>query len=302
MKKMGKVLLSVLGIVYLGVIIFATVCLLFYNQYKVTQINDKTFILIDSKSDKYTDGDLVIFTKNPNNEIKNGDEIFFYEVSQGKVSVNTGVVSNSEVINEDETTFTINGNHKISSESVIGKTLTANVYPKVGKILYVIESRFGFLLFVILPALLFFFYEIYRLVMEIKTPVEEDKEEPELKEVVVSKLDTAINNDNLNINDNSLYTESTVNSADSVSLNSEVNLDNNSTPSVNSTLNNIDNSFSLENEVDELKKEENVNNVETLSMNLSNENIFNEKPTDNKSDSFEDYKNDDSSDDVESLF
>ena len=302
MKKMGKVLLSVLGIVYLGVIIFATVCLLFYNQYKVTQINDKTFILIDSKSDKYTDGDLVIFTKNPNNEIKNGDEIFFYEVSQGKVSVNTGVVSNSEVINEDETTFTINDNHKISSESVIGKTLTANVYPKVGKILYVIESRFGFLLFVILPALLFFFYEIYRLVMEIKTPVEEDKEEPELKEVVVSKLDTAINNDNLNINDNSLYTESTVNSADSVSLNSEVNLDNNSTPSVNSTLNNIDNSFSLENEVDELKKEENVNNVETLSMNLSNENIFNEKPTDNKSDSFEDYKNDDSSDDVESLF
>lgn len=301
MKKMGKVLLSVLGVVYLGVIIFATVCLLFYNQYKVTQINDKTFILIDAKSDKYTDGDLVIFTKNPNNEIKKGDEIFFYEVSQGKVSVNTGVVSNSEFIDEDETTFTINDNHKISSESVIGKTLTANVYPKVGKILYVIESRFGFLLFVILPALLFFFYEIYRLVMEIKTPVEEDKEEPELKEVVVSKLDTAINNDNLNNNDNSLYTESTVNSADSVNLNSEVNLDNNSTPSVNSTLNNIDNSFSLENEVDELKKEENVNNVETLSMNLD-ENLFNEKPIDNKSDSFADSNDDDSSDDVESLF
>lgn len=298
MKKMGKVLLSVLGVVYLGVIIFATVCLLFYNQYKVTQINDKTFILIDAKSDKYTDGDLVVFTKNPNNEIKNGDEIFFYEVSQGKVSVNTGVVSNSEFIDEDETTFTINDNHKISSESVIGKTLTANVYPKVGKILYVIESRFGFLLFVILPALLFFFYEIYRLVMEIKTPVEEDKEEPELKEVVVSKLDTAIDNDNLNNNDNSLYTESTVNSADSVSLNSEVNLDNNSTPSVNSTLNNIDNSFSLENE---LKKEENVNNVETLSMNLD-ENLFNEKPIDNKSDSFADSNDDDSSDDVESLF
>ena len=101
--------------------------------------------------------------------------------------------------------------------------------------------------------------------------------------------------------DNSLYTESTVNSADSVNLNSEVNLDNNSTPSVNSTLNNIDNSFSLENEVDELKKEENVNNVETLSMNLD-ENLFNEKPIDNKSDSFADSNDDDSSDDVESLF
>ena len=189
MKKIGKVFLSLFGIVYLGVIVFATICLLFYNQYKVTQINDKTFILIDSKSDKYTDGDLVIFTKNPNSEIKNGDEIFFYEVSQGKVSVNTGVVSNSELINEDETTFTINGNHKISSESVIGKTLTAKVYPKVGKILYVIESRFGFLLFVILPALLFFFYEIYRLVMEIKNPIEDDGEDDGLKEVNVSKIE-----------------------------------------------------------------------------------------------------------------
>lgn len=315
MKKMGKVLLSVLGVVYLGVIVFATVCLLFYNQYKVTQINDKTFILIDSKSDKYTDGDLVIFTKNPNNEIKKGDEIFFYEVSQGKVSVNTGIVSNSEVIDEDETTFTINDNHKISSESVIGKTLTANVYPKVGKILYVIESRFGFLLFVILPALLFFFYEIYRLVMEIKTPVEEDEEETQLKEVVVSKLDTAINNDlntdndslsNLNPtaslnNEDNLNAESNLNpTAESANLNSEMNMDNNSTPSVNPTLNNVDNSFSIE-EVNDFKKEEKVNNVETLSMNLESENILNEKPIDNKSDSFSDSK-DDSSDDVESLF
>ena len=300
MKKIGKVLLSVLGVIYLGVIIFATVCLLFYNQYKVTQINDKTFILIDSKSDKYTDGDLVIFTKNPNNEIKNGDEIFFYEVSQGKVSVNTGIVSNSEVINEDETTFTINDNHKISSESVIGKTLTANVYPKVGKILYVIESRFGFLLFVILPALLFFFYEIYRLVMEIKTPVEEDEEETQLKEVVVSKLNTAINNDELNIDNNSLNATPNVNSAvDGVSLNSEMNMDNNSTSSVNPTLSNVDNSFSLENGGNE---EVNVNNVESLSMDLGNENLFNEKSIDNKSDSFEDSKDDASSDDVESLF
>lgn len=195
MKKVVKVLLSVLGVIYLGIILFATVCLLFYNQYKVTQINDKTFILIDDKSDKYTDGDLVVFTKNPNSEVNSGDEIFFYEVSQGKVSVNSGIVSNSEVINENETTFTINDNHKISSESVIGKTLTANVYPKVGKFLYVIESRFGFLLFVILPALLFFFYEIYRLIMEIKTPVEEDDDT--LREVSVSKMASTLSEVNV---------------------------------------------------------------------------------------------------------
>ena len=172
MKKIFKIVMSIVGICYLGVIIFVTGCLLFYNQYKVTQINDKTFIIIDDKSDMYKDGDLVVFTKNPNDEIVSGDEIFFYEVTNGTVNVVSGKVTNSEKITDTETTFTINGNHKISSESVIGKTLTASTYPNVGKMLYVFESRFGFLLLVILPALIFFFYEIYRLIQDIKASKE----------------------------------------------------------------------------------------------------------------------------------
>ena len=185
MKKIFKIVMSIVGICYLGVIIFVTGCLLFYNQYKVTQINDKTFIIIDDKSDMYNDGDLVIFTKNPNDEIVSGDEIFFYEVTNGTVNVVSGKVTNSEKITDTETTFTINGNHKISSESVIGKTLTASTYPNVGKMLYVFESRFGFLLLVILPALIFFFYEIYRLIQDIKAS----------KEVTSVDGETVLNND-----------------------------------------------------------------------------------------------------------
>lgn len=176
MKKIFKIGFSIIGLVYLAIIIFVTGCLLFYNQYKVTQIDDKTFIIIDDKSDKYTDGDLVIFTKNSNDDIVKGDEIFFYEVTNGKVSVRSGNVTKSEKITDTETTFTINDNHEISSESVIGKTLTADVYPNAGKILYIFESRFGFLLLVILPALLFFFYELYRFVIELKKPAEEKNE------------------------------------------------------------------------------------------------------------------------------
>ena len=176
MKKILKIGLSIVGILYLAVIIFVTGCLLFYNQYKVTQINDKTFIIIDDKSDMYKDGDLVIFKKNANDDIKSGDEIFFYEVTNGEVNIVSGKVTKSEKITDKETTFTINGNHEISSESVIGKTITASTYPSVGKVLYIFESRFGFLLLVILPALLFFFYEIYRLVMDIKSSKKEGKE------------------------------------------------------------------------------------------------------------------------------
>lgn len=334
MKKIVKILLSLCGLVYLGIIIFATICLLFYNQYKVTQINDKTFILIDKKSDKYTDGDLVIFTKNPNSEIKTGDEIFFYEVSQGKVSVNTGVVTKSEFISDDETTFTINNNHPISSESVIGKTLTANVYHGVGKVLYVLESRFGFLLLVILPALLFFFYEIYRLIMEIKTPVTEDDEvvnqvpSQETDEKVVSGTDNGV----LDGVVDSSNPDEDVKPLNDVSINTN-------NDSINNTIsadNNIDNLntdlSSLDNNSNNFNFEQSIVNDDTyikptiddsfVSQNTVDNSIFDSNPNTQKIDNSISQNNQDSvisqnlestssnteqadsnsSDDVESLF
>ena len=95
-------------------------------------------------------------------------------------------------ITDTETTFTIGGSHAISSESVIGKTLTADVYPNAGKILYIFESRFGFLLLVILPALLFFFYELYRFVIEIKKPAE-DKAEKVMENSSVASPASSVN-------------------------------------------------------------------------------------------------------------
>ena len=68
MKKFLKFIFGVIGSIYLLFAIFVTVCLLCYNEYKVTQFGDKSFIIIDDKSDEYTSGDLVIFTKNPNEE------------------------------------------------------------------------------------------------------------------------------------------------------------------------------------------------------------------------------------------
>lgn len=170
MKKILKIVLGIIGTIYLAVILFATVCLLCYNQYKVTQINDKTFIIIDDESDKYKDGDLVIFVKNPAKEITAGDEIFFYEVTNGEAKVNVGKVTEAVENSDAEAAFNINGAHLVSNDLVIGKTSTAKVYHNVGKILYVFESQYGFLILVILPALLLFFFAIYRFVKELKAP------------------------------------------------------------------------------------------------------------------------------------
>ena len=183
MKKILKTILGVIGFTYLIFIIFITICLLNYNEYKVTEFGNKTFVLIDDKSDKFTDGDLVVFTKN-NDEIKTDNEISFYEVVNGQSSVNIGTVTDIEKITEKETTFTINGSHKISGETVIGSLETAKVYHKVGKVLYAFESQYGFLLLVILPSLMLFFYAAYSFIMELKQPkeLEETDEEDENEE------------------------------------------------------------------------------------------------------------------------
>lgn len=176
MKKVLKVLLWIIGICYFTVIIEVTACLLCYNQYKVTEMFDRSFIMIDDNSDMYQDGDLVLFKKNELNEINKNDVIFFYEVTNGVPSIKYGTVTEILPVSTDERTFTINNNHDISSDSLIGKTETAKVYPKLGKILTVLESRFGFLLLVILPTLILFLYELYLVIVEIKTPIEEDEE------------------------------------------------------------------------------------------------------------------------------
>lgn len=186
MKKGLKILLSILAFIYFSIIIVITGFLLCYNQYKITVINDNTFLLIDDKSEKYNDGDLVIVKRNPNSEIQINDEILFYDMEKGKYTVNSGTVTDIRAVTGDEVTFTINSNHDVSSQSIVGKISSAKVFPVLGKILSVIESRFGFLLLVIFPALLFFFFEAYHLIKEIREP--DDFEEDEVPEETSNTL------------------------------------------------------------------------------------------------------------------
>ena len=118
--------------------------------------------------------------------------------------------------------------------------------------------------------------------MEIKTPVEDDVDEPQLKEVVVSKIaDTTLNNE-VNLDNSALdvtapILDTSINNNLSMDTNTEITLENKS------------------NSVEEAES-----NEEVLSMNLTSNNLFNEKPVVDNS-SFEKSLNDDSSDDVESL-
>ena len=170
MKKFLKLILSIAFAIYMVVALGLTVCLLSYNEYNITEIGNMSLIIIrdDELNPDFKKGDLVVVTKNSNNNIKIGDKVFFYNAYMNQVDVNLGKVVDKEKVNEKETTFILDDKLKISSEYIIGKTETSQVYNGVGSVLGFLESKWGFLITILLPLLLMFVYVVYEIALEIK--------------------------------------------------------------------------------------------------------------------------------------
>ena len=172
MKKVLKFFLIILIFIYAIVAVGLTVCLLNYNEYNITVLGKNTFIIVKDEElePDFKKGDLVIVKRNADSEIEAGDKIFFYNGYQNQVTVNLGDVVSNNKVTETESTFTIEGNLKLSSRYIIGKAETSKVYSGMGTVLSVLESRWGFLFLIILPVLLMFIYLIYAVIMEVKNP------------------------------------------------------------------------------------------------------------------------------------
>ena len=172
MKKILKFILGIVITIYVIVSVGLTFCLLNYNEYNLTVIGKNTFIIVkdDALEPDFKKGDLVIVQRNEDAEIEAGDKIFFYNGKEHQVSVNLGDVVNNTKVTEKESTFTIEGNLKVSSRYIIGKAETSKVYSGLGSVLSVLESKWGFLFLIILPVLLMFIYLIYAVIVEVKNP------------------------------------------------------------------------------------------------------------------------------------
>ena len=187
--KIKKLIIGILITVYLVVAVFLTACLITYNDYKISIFGDKSLIIVDNKEFEpdYKKGTLLIIKKNANDDIKEGDSIFFYNHYKSQVSVSYSKVTKTEKITDTETTYTITGDQPVSSEYVIGKASTTKAIEGVGSIMKFMESRIGFLLVIVFPIAVLFIYEIYVVVKEIVRPESEEekkeiKEEPKEKE------------------------------------------------------------------------------------------------------------------------
>ena len=165
---MKKILKNLIILIYALIAITVTIFLLSYNDFKVTELGGNTLVIIDS--DAYTPdfnkGDLAIIDKSK--KVSVGDEVFFYNTYAKEVTISKAKVTNAEVITPTETTYTLEGDVVISGEFVAGKAEGATKIPKIGTILAVLESKWGFLFLIVLPALLAFLYELWEFIDEIR--------------------------------------------------------------------------------------------------------------------------------------
>ena len=174
---MGKILKNVLFIIYIVIAVLVTICLLSYNEMKTTQFGNYSLVIVDSNKwgDDYNKGDLLIVDNSE--EILAGETAIFYSRSDRRINLNMAKVEKVEYVNENENTYTFEGDVKISSQYVLGSTRTTNSIPKLGTILGVLESKWGFLFLIVLPALILFLYQVMVVISQIKESRTDDQKE-----------------------------------------------------------------------------------------------------------------------------
>lgn len=173
---MKKKFLNFIFTIYIIVAVFATICLLSYNSYKVTEFGNKSLVIISDNEllPELKKGDLVIVDKNE--LILTGHKAFFYQTYNRNIEISLGNVQKIEKVNSTETTYTFDGDKSVSSEYVLGPLEGSSVIPMAGTVLSILESKWGFLFLIVFPVLLLFINQITKVFADIRESSKEEKE------------------------------------------------------------------------------------------------------------------------------
>lgn len=168
---MKKVLGSIVFVLYVIIVLTVTILLLSYNEYMCSEINGYTLYIVrdDMLEPDYVKGDLLVIKHVSNKNVDVGDKLYFYQnVSNNEYYVRYGEVTDKIDQGNDRVIYTIDNKFQYDSSYLIGEEEGSFVYHKVGTILSILESRWGYLFFVVIITLLLFLEELYELYMEIK--------------------------------------------------------------------------------------------------------------------------------------
>lgn len=140
-------------VLYLILIIILTVCLFTINPFKGSKIGNRTIISLSNNLKSYKKGSLLIVTKE---KIKVGDNILYYDTSNGKKSLKITNVKKIINTNQTETTYVVKNNLFLSDEYVLGTDKTIKSIPFLGYIYSILISSIGYLIVVIIPITTYF--------------------------------------------------------------------------------------------------------------------------------------------------
>ncbi len=148
-----KIIKSLGMVLYLILIIILTVCLFTINPFKGSKIGNRTIISLSNNLKSYKKGSLLLVTKE---KIKVGDNILYYDTSNGKKSLKITNVKKIINTNQTETTYVVKNNLFLSDEYVLGTDKTIKSIPFLGYIYSILISSIGYLIVVIIPITTYF--------------------------------------------------------------------------------------------------------------------------------------------------
>lgn len=174
---MKKIIVRVLVVIFVLIAAFVTANLFAYNDYEVAEFGKTSFVLADEHLQDfgYKKGDLLVVSRTNIDSVKSTESIVYYDDKTPTTVINVGTVSE---ISEDGSEFYVVNNdsekneNSVKKDRIIGTAESVKVYPTIGGVLQVLESRVGYLLIIILPTLVLFAYLIRKVVVELK---EEEK-------------------------------------------------------------------------------------------------------------------------------
>lgn len=176
---MKKVVENIIVSIMIVIIIIMSILLLSFNKYKVSEIGNNTLLLLDDKMMDYSEGSLLVVEKKKNAEYKSGDYIFFYDVSGKNAKTVLAPIIDLQRTVGNESSYIVGDDYIVEEEYIIGKKENTKEYKKIGKILSVLESKWGNLFLVVIPSFIIFLYETINLIIEIKTLKKKKKKKEE---------------------------------------------------------------------------------------------------------------------------
>ena len=165
---MRRVIGNIITVILVIIIIFMSVLLLSHNEHQVSQFGNKSLLIVDEDMLDYKAGSLLVVTKKDASNIQPNDYIFYYDITN-KTKTVLGLVNDVYDVNFGQYSFTVNNDQIVDEVDIIGRSADTKEYKGWGSILSVLESKYGNLFLVVLPAFLLFVYELINFIVEARS-------------------------------------------------------------------------------------------------------------------------------------